>query len=102
GDDGVADADLPVAEDVSVEPAPVREPFDDSGLRHRLQGGARLAELGALSFDAADTEPLVDQLVDVDSARALVAPRFTRLDRDSVLPLQRLDRLGGDQRQRRS
>jgi hypothetical protein len=42
-DDGVADADLAVAEDVGVEAAAMDESLDHAGLRHRFQALAGLA-----------------------------------------------------------
>src|SRR5262249_59563097 len=97
-DDGVADADLAVAEDVRIEAAAVQEPFDDPGLRHRLQVRARLAQLDAAALDVADAEGLADERIHVHATRDDVAPRLARLDRDPVLPIHRLDRLGRDER----
>src|SRR4051794_3896811 len=79
----------------------MRQPLDHTRLRHLLQRRARLAKLDAVALDLADAEALADELVDVDATRDDVAPRLARLDRDAVLALHRLDRLGGDQRQRR-
>src|SRR6266508_2893444 len=96
GDD-VPDADLAVAQDVGVESAAMRQALDDPRLRHRLQVRARLAELDTLAFHVADAEALADQCVDVDSARHDVTPCRRGLQRDAVLVLERLDRLGSDQ-----
>ena len=78
----------------------MRKSLDHARLGHCLQRRARLAQLHAAALDAADTEALADELVDVDSARDDVAARFASLDRDAVLALHRLERLGRDQRQR--
>ena len=66
GRDRVADADLAVREDVGVQPAAMDEGLDHTGLRHRLEGRARLAELDAVALDVADAEALADERVDVD------------------------------------
>src|SRR5207245_1009302 len=66
--DRVADADLTVVQDVRVQPGAVNEGLDRSGLSHRLEVGARFAELDALAYDLADPEPLAHELVDVDAA----------------------------------
>jgi hypothetical protein len=79
-DNGVADADLAVAEDVGVEAAAMDEGLDHAGLRHRLEVRARLAELDPCAFDVADAEALADELVHVDPACEDVAPRRSRLD----------------------
>src|SRR5919198_1667411 len=101
-DDGdvVADVDRAVAEDVRVEPAAVHEALDHARLRHRLEVGARLAELDTLAFDVSDAEALADEVVHVDTAGDDVAARLARLDGDAVLALHRLDRFGRDQRDR--
>src|SRR2546421_3632978 len=73
--DCVADADLAVADDVGVEPGAMDERFDRARLRHRLEMGARLAELDSDAFDSADAKPLSHEIVDVDATREHVAAR---------------------------
>src|SRR2546425_6476098 len=96
--DGVADADLAVAENVRVQPRAVYEGFDCAGLGHGFEVGARLAELDAHALDIADTEPLALELVHVDAAREHVAARRGRFDRDVPLARHGVHRLGRDQR----
>jgi hypothetical protein len=96
-DDRIADADLPVAENVGVEAAAMRERLDHARLCHRLEMCAGLTELDPFAFDVADAEALADELVDVDPAREHVASRCGRLDRNVALERDRIHRLGGDQ-----
>ena len=74
------------------------ETLENAGLRHRLEVGARLAQLDADAFHGADPESLADESVDVDSSREHVAARLGRSDRDPRLLDERLHSLGGDQR----
>src|SRR5947207_12659006 len=96
--DGVANADHAVVQDVRVQPRPMHEGLDHAGLGHRLEIAARFAELDALALDVPDAEPLPDELVDVDATREHVAPHRRRLDRHDSLVRHRLGRLGRDQR----
>src|SRR6266540_3948889 len=73
GDDFVPDRDLAVRNDVGVQPAAMREAFDDARLREALEVRARLAQLDADAFDGADAEALADERVEVDAAREDVA-----------------------------
>src|SRR5438445_9354558 len=98
--DRVADADLTVVQDVRVQPGAVNEGLDRSGLSHRLEVGARFAELDALAYDLADPEPLAHELVDVDAACEDVAARRRRLDRDVSLARDCVHRLDRDERHR--
>jgi hypothetical protein len=76
------------------------ERLDHPGLRHRLEGGARLAQFDALALHGSDAETLPHERVDVDPAREHVAASRCRLDRDVTFARDGLDRFGGDQRER--
>src|SRR6266540_1659925 len=73
GYDFVPDRDLTIRDDVGVQPAAMREAFDDARLREALEVRARLAQLDADAFDGADAEALADERVEVDAAREDVA-----------------------------
>jgi len=100
GDDGVAHADVAVVEDVRVEPTTMHETHDHSGLGHRLEVQARLAELDALTLDITDAEATADQGIEIDPPSQHVPARSGRLERDSVLGLERVDGLCCDQSDR--
>ena len=67
---------------------------DDPRPRQRLQVQARLAELDAEALDAADREPLADEVVEAHAADDDLPPRLRPGQADV------LEHLGLDQRQR--
>src|SRR5262245_39435468 len=66
--DGVADADGPVAQDVGVDPGPMRELPHDPRAGEALQVGARLAQLDAVAEHVADQEAPPDEVVQAHPA----------------------------------
>ena len=68
GADRVADGDLAVCEHVGAQAAAVHQAAQHPRCGHRLQVGARLAQLDAQAADAADRELPPDEGVQVDTA----------------------------------
>src|SRR3954466_12766985 len=98
--DGIADGDLPAADDVRAQAAAVHEPAQDATLGQLGEAVARLAQLDALALDRADPEAAPDQGVEVDAAREHVASRRLVRELDAGVLAQALERLGRDQRDR--
>src|SRR2546421_581795 len=98
--DRVADADVTVVQDVGVQAAAVREPFDDARLCERLQVRAGFAELDSAALHITDAETLADEAVDIDTAREHVSSRCRSLEALLRLAFERFECLGSDQRQR--
>src|SRR6266516_2738543 len=93
-DDGVADGDPAVVEDVRVEPTSVEEILDDPGPRHLLKVSARLADHDAETVHVADPEAFAHQVVHPDAANDHLASRLGAGEADV------LEHLRLDQRQR--
>src|SRR4051794_16271258 len=98
--DGIADGDLPAADDVRAQAAAVHEPAQDATLGQLGEAVARLAQLDALALDRADPEAAPDQGVEVNAAREHVASRRLVRELDAGVLAQALERLGRDQRDR--
>ena len=89
----ITNADLPIGEDVGVEPAAVDQVLDDPGPRQLLQMQARLAQLDARALNVPDPETPAHQLVKPHSPHNHLTARL-RTGQSHVL-----ERLGLDQRQ---
>ena len=89
--DSIADANLTLGEDPAVEAASVNEGLEQSlDAEKVLQIPAGGVQPHALEQHVADQEPPADQMIERHPPGDHVAPRFTRLERDTVVSAQRL------------
>src|SRR5947207_2935857 len=89
-DDGIADGDPAVVEDVRVEPTPVKKILDDPRPRHLLQVAARLTDHDAEALHLAHPEALAHQVVQPHAAHDHLAARLGAGEAD-ILQHLRLD-----------
>ena len=97
--DGVPDPDAAAAQYLGAESGAVHRFPQHPGPGQALEVVAGLAQLDPFALDLADPKALAHQVVQPDSAGEDIAARFRRGQLDPLLGLQRLQRLGLDQRE---